>query len=192
MSQSNEQQTPVDGLYVGEIRLLPFRHDELPAGWHFCNGERFLLTSPQGEALSGLSENFRADWGLEEDLCSISLPNLFHEDGRGCFLRPVDGLTRQVGASQEDAIRNITGGRRNYAGPTAADGYGAVGGGSASNQPEKCATGAFKLGEATRKGPGFVNTPGCVSAFDASLAAPAAEENRPLNLGMTPAIYLGV
>lgn len=154
MSQSNEQQTPVDGLYVGEIRLLPFRHDELPAGWHFCNGERFLLTSPQGEALSGLSENFRADWGLEEDLCSISLPNLFHEDGRGCFPRPVDGLTRQVGASQEDAIRNITGGRRNYAGPTAADGHGPRGSGAPRINPKNARRARSNWGKPPGKGRG--------------------------------------
>lgn len=192
MSQSNEQQTSTNGLYPGEIRLFPFRHDQLPFGWYFCNGERFLLTSPQGEALSGLTEEFRTDWGLEEDLCSISLPNLFSRDGRGCFLRPVDGLTRQVGAEEGDAIRNITGTYQTYAGPTAALAYGAVGVGSASNQPQKCVAGAFKLGEATQNAPGAVVARGYALAFDASRVVPTAPENRPLNLGMTPAIYLGV
>lgn len=184
MSQNVENpQTPANGLYVGEIRLLPFRHDELPFGWHFCNGERFLLTSPQGEVLSGLSENFRADWGLEEDLCSISLPNLFHEDGRGCFLRPVDGLTRQVGAVEGDAIRNITG---------------RVGGGIhnrvfwAGLQDAGAFLGSANDGYANMPGSKTADGGGVVASFDASRVVPTAPENRPLNLGMTPAIYLGV
>ena len=178
MSQNVENpQTPANGLYVGEIRLLPFRHDELPFGWHFCNGERFLLTSPQGEVLSGLSENFRADWGLEEDLCSISLPNLFHEDGRGCFLRPVDGLTRQVGAVEGDAIRNIMG---RFCGVNTNDDRPYTG-------PFYKSEGNWLIGALASEGMGIrmVN-------FDASRVVPTAAENRPLNLGMTPAIYLGV
>lgn len=174
----------VTGLYVGEIRLLPFRYNELPAGWYFCNGERFLFTSIQGEVLSSLSENFRADWGLEEDMCSISLPNLFHEDGRGCFVRPVDGVERQVGVVQEDAIRNITGGATNIPEDNGiAYGY--------YSEFGKM-SGAFKLGE---KCPcSYAGTPYELHglAFDASLSVPTAEENRPLNIGMTPAIYLGV
>lgn len=183
MSQSNEQQTPTNGLYPGEIRLFPFRHDQLPFGWYFCNGERFLLTSPQGEALSGLTEEFRTDWGLEEDLCSISLPNLFSRDGRGCFLRPVDGLTRQVGAEEGDAIRNITGEwSRGNLGPLGAE----------SNY--RYTDGAYAPG--TRAYNYFMmstdNHAGMSLSFDASRVVPTAPENRPLNLGMTPAIYLGV
>ena len=183
MSQNVEHpQTPANGLYVGEIRLLPFRHDELPFGWHFCNGERFLLTSPQGEVLSGLSENFRADWGLEEDLCSISLPNLFHEDGRGCFLRPVDGLTRQVGAVEGDAIRNITGELSDDSA------YGPL---LAVNAPEDPNSAIYAKQKG--KGASLNGSNGCCNLyFDASRVVPTAPENRPLNLGMTPAIYLGV
>lgn len=183
MSQSNEQQTPTNGLYPGEIRLFPFRHDQLPFGWYFCNGERFLLTSPQGEALSGLTEEFRTDWGLEEDLCSISLPNLFSRDGRGCFLRPVDGLTRQVGAEEGDAIRNITGKAAfctHYQGTPLED------------QEE----GVFYNGGPTGAQRWSLDqTKTHISeyfSFDASRVVPTAPENRPLNLGMTPAIYLGV
>lgn len=174
----NESLPVVNYAHVGEIRLLPFRHDELPSGWYFCNGERFLLTSPQGEVLSALSENFRADWGLEEDLCSISLPNLFHEDGRGCFLRAVDGTKRQVGAWEEDAIRNITGRMSGI-----------------NTNLDNPVNGAFQH-EATNWTHAAHNPSGGVglrmATFDASRVVPTAEENRPLNLGMTPAIYLGV
>lgn len=183
MSQTDNEQVPANGLYVGEIRLLPFRHDELPFGWHFCNGERFLLTSPQGEVLSGLSENFRADWGLEEDLCSISLPNLFHEDGRGCFLRPVDGLTRQVGALEGDAIRNITGEwSRGDAGPVGQNAHYYYTGGAYAPGTKKY---NYMMND-------LADYPATTLTFDASRVVPTAPENRPLNLGMTPAIYLGV
>lgn len=170
MTQNTSLEPSINGLYVGEIRLMPFRHNELPFGWHFCNGERFVFTSAQGEVLSSLPDTFRADWGLEEDQCSISLPNLFHEDGRGCFLRPVDGVKRQVGVMEEDAIRNITGNL----------GF-----------MDIEATGAFKSGEALGSLAGG-GTPRLELFMDASLMVPTADENRPLNLGMTPAIYLGV
>ncbi len=181
MSQNVENpQTPANGLYVGEIRLLPFRHDELPFGWHFCNGERFLLTSPQGEVLSGLSENFRADWGLEEDLCSISLPNLFHEDGRGCFLRPVDGLTRQVGAEQEDALGPIEVARDLYSGVATATGLGISTAGSGF------------VGFHVAEGVSYGQTPGGNSSCVLARGVRFGSETTVLNLGMTPAIYLGV
>lgn len=187
MSQSNEQQTPTNGLYPGEIRLFPFRHEELPHGWYFCNGERFAFTSPQGDVLCGLSENFRADWGLEKDECSISLPNLFSQDGRGCFLRPVDGLTRQVGAEQGDAIRNITGEVERIRQNTAPCGSSIALAGAFVRGPHH-ASQTYLVGNAKSSNVSEIAS----LLFDASQVVPTAPENRPLNLGMTPAIYLGV
>ena len=92
------------GMPVGAILLLPFRKDELPVGWHFCNGAAVSLDSDQGRALNALPAGYKADWGITTLDGAITLPNLFSEDGRGCFLRPVDGLTRQVGAEQGDAV----------------------------------------------------------------------------------------
>lgn len=183
MSQTDNEQVPANGLYVGEIRLLPFRHDELPFGWHFCNGERFLLTSPQGEVLSGLSENFRADWGLEEDLCSISLPNFFEQDGGyGLFLRAADGQNRRVGSFEADAQRRIQGEINcTYAVPRA---------------PGRIAQSAltFTQGEgATRTCPSYsAKQISDYITLDTALNTPTGPRNIPANLGMTPAIYLGV
>ena len=43
------------------------------------------------------------------------------------------------------------------------------------------------------KGASLNGSNGCCNLyFDASRVVPTAPENRPLNLGMTPAIYLGV
>lgn len=174
MTQNTSLEPSVNGLYVGEIRLLPFRHDELPFGWHFCNGERFLLTSAQGEILSSLSENFRADWGLEEDLCSINLPNLFEQDGGyGLFFRTVDGVQRQVGNFEQDAMRLISG----QAGGT--------------YQLNTGITGPFyKSGYGGKFNSGSIEVSACM--FDNSRVTPTGPRNIPANLGMTPAIYLGV
>lgn len=76
------------GHAVGAILLLPFRKDELPVGWHFCNGAAVSLDSDQGRALNALPAGYKADWGITTLDGAITLPNLFSEDGRGCFLRP--------------------------------------------------------------------------------------------------------
>ena len=160
-------------LFVGKIELLPFRFNSLPKGWYFCNGERFNLSTPQGAALNGLSTDFKTDWGITISNDTISLPNLFFSDGRGYFLRSVDGSTRQVGSVQTDAIRNITG---TFGGCLTRGGTGAF----------------FNPGTADTDnyngGPYMSNK----TALDVSRQVPTANENIVLNCGMTPAIFLGV
>lgn len=168
------------GMPVGVILLLPFRKDELPQGWHFCNGAAVSLDSAQGRALNALPAGYKADWGITTLDGAVTLPNLFSEDGRGCFLRSVDGVTRQVGAVEEDAIRNITGditNNSNY------DTQLSAGTG--------CFTAVMKEGVRSWNSSG-ANARSVGANFDASRVVPTAEENRPLNLGMTPAVYLGV
>lgn len=158
---------------VGEIRLLSFRKNELPDGWHCCDGTRIVLDSPAGQALNQLSESFKIDWGIAIDGCSINFPNLF-KDADGYFLRPVNGDARQVGTVQSDAIRNITA----YIHPLVCRG----------SYPNAHGA-AFTQGGGT----GGCGTSGYWNdlIFDASRAVPTAHENRPVNVGMTPAIYLG-
>lgn len=160
-------------LFVGKIELLPFRFNSLPKGWYFCNGERFNLSTPQGAALNGLSTDFKTDWGITISNDTISLPNLFFSDGRGYFLRSVDGSTRKVGSVQTDAIRNITG---TFGGCLSRGGTGVF----------------FDPGTAITDnydgGPYLSNR----TALDVSREVPTANENVVLNCGMTPAIFLGV
>ena len=150
---------------IGEIRLLPFRANELPKGWYFANGDRFATTSLQGVALVALSEDYKTDWGIREDAASatINVPNLFYSDGRGLFLRSVDGVSRQVGSIQPDALQQHT-----HTGPTyvvkGESGYDTT----IVQQPTTGVTG------------------------NVSSSARTANETRPLNAGMTPAIFLGV
>ncbi len=158
----------------GEIRLWPFRASELPSGWYFCNGDQYATSSAVGQELAALSAAFRSDWGISVAGGKINLPKLFHTDGRGCFLRAVDGTTRQVGTLEGDAIRDITGAIWYLFGLNA-DGNGAFG-----------RRGSWIPGSYGGTGPLWELD------FKASRVVPTAPENRPLNMGMTPAIYLGV
>ncbi|MCC8190788.1 MAG: hypothetical protein LIP77_09185 [Planctomycetes bacterium] len=171
---------------IGEIRLLPHRQSELPAGWYFCNGDRYAVGTPQAAVLASLSDTLRSDWGIIDDGTGLSLPNLF-TDGRGCFPRPVDNSSRFPGQVEDDAIRNITGtiGVRDagmiwYLLSTA----------------DITTDGAFTPGEFTKSVSWNTTTIGTNRTadilFDASRVVPTAAENRPLSVGMTPAIYLGV
>lgn len=170
--------------YVGEFRLMPFRANELPFGWYFRNGDNYLLFSPQGHALNRLSANYKSDHQITIKTINgqqyINVPSAFAPDGRGYFERPANGTTRQVGSIEDDAIREIWGHfdtgvvdfHANYA-------RGAFLGTSAI-YPEN---GAFQPKKEWHAW-GF--------DFYASRVVPTANENRPINMGMTPAIFLGV
>jgi len=156
----------------GKIDFLPFRSDELPDGWYFTNGQSFELSSPQGLVLNGFSDNYKNDWGISVTGTTINTPNLFYSDGRGYFVRAVDGTTRQVGNIQEDALQNVTGGL-----------FGMDGG---SEGPFYATGGISSMAGAT------VGGGRQYYAFDLSRSARTDTETRPLNVGMTPAIYLGI
>lgn len=179
------------GGIIGDIRLLPFRADSLPFGWHFCNGDRFPLASAQGQVLFALPESFKTDWGITVAGGAISLPRLFDPaTGAGLFLRSVDGDARLPGSAQDDAIRNIT----------ASFSLNALAGivlVNPTNKNPSALTGAFAARSAPMKSYAMGTASSGANStadllFDASRAVPTAEENRPVNIGMTPAIYLGI
>lgn len=183
---------PGGGTFVGDIRLLPFRAGSLPGGWYFCGGGALDLATPQGRALAELPESFKTDWGIAVSGNFVSLPNLFDpETGSGLFPRAVNSAARLPGSVQTDAIRNITG---SYS-------YAPLVGMVATKMSTKSPlSGAFttfsntltrSYGIAAALNTGGENSVGDLS-FDASLSVPTAEENRPVNIGMTPGIYLGV
>lgn len=169
---------------TGDFRLMPFRANELPPGWYFRNGDNYLLNSPQGQALNGLSANYKSDHNITIKTIGgkqyINVPSAFAQDGRGYFERAIDGTTRQVGTVQNDAIRDIwghfdTGVVDNHAGYA----KGAFVGSNAINPKN----GSFQPAK---------NWDAWGFNFYASLVVPTANENRPLNIGLTPVIYLGV
>ena len=169
---------------IGEQKLMPFRSSELPPGWYFRNGDNYLLDSPPGRALDSLSANYKEDYKITIKVINgqqyINVPSAFASDGRGYFERAVDGTNRQVGSVEGDAIRDIWGhfdtgvvdNHVNYA-------RGAFAGSNAINPNG----GAFQPARDWYAW-GF--------DFYASQVVPTAPENRPLNIGMTPAIFLGV
>lgn len=172
---------------VGDQRLMPFRANELPPGWYFRNGDNYLLNSPQGQALNGLSANYKSDHNITIKTIGgkqyINVPSAFAQDGRGYFERAIDGTTRQVGSVEGDAIRNIYG-EVLFHGHTAQGSYTAYTAGvfSGINQMN-----AFRYGELNHNQMSFGGF-----AFNAENFVPTGPENRPINIGLTPVIYLGV
>ena len=169
---------------IGDQRLMPFRRDELPFGWYFRNGDNYLLSSPQGQALNNLSVNYKSDHKITIKTINgqqyINVPTAFAPDGRGFFERAVNGTTRQVGSWEDDAIRDI---------------WGHFDSGVVANHHEY-ARGAFSGTRAINPtNAAFLATRDYeVWGYDfrASNVVPTANENRTVNLGLTPVIYLGV
>ena len=172
---------------IGEQKLMPFRASELPPGWYFRNGDNYLLDSQQGRALDSLSEHYKEDFKITikaiNDRQYINVPSAFAPDGRGYFERAVNGTTHQVGSVEDDAIRQIygeiffhgSGDRGSYL----------VGGSGVFYGIKK--QNAYRYGVLSTDWPSYGGF-----AFDTSCAVPTANENRPINIGLTPAIYLGV
>ena len=168
---------------IGEFRLMPFRAGELPFGWYFRNGDNYLLSSPQGQALNRLSNNYKHDHQITIKNINgqqyINVPSAFASDGRGYFERAIDGTTRQVGDVEGDSMRQLSGCFLgfNETGNNidnmfyANERYIFDASGSQQNRGLNLAWNVFNNNR--------VNNP-------------VSNENRPLNIGLTPAIYLGV
>ncbi|WP_338803116.1 phage tail protein [Xenorhabdus griffiniae] len=156
---------------AGDIYLSA--HPELNPGEYFANGDLVDLNSLAGQKLMTLSDEYRRTWGIIVSGLKINLPNLFHSDGRGFYLR-ADNIAGKV---IEDRIRNIIGTMANVFtnAPTVYDGalnyYGNanvdVGYGLSQNWLRNV-------------------------MFDASKSVPTGPENNPLTITMRPVIFLGV
>lgn len=168
---------------LGWLGPLPYRHDELPAGFYFANGDNDELASPQGQALNALPENLKNDWGIVVTGDLISRPNMFHEDGRGFFVRGVDGVTRQVGSVDLDGLPNIIGDTSSVYQASVAGSTGAIALTMHGSRPAKAGANGVDAGinssiefDASRSNPIYGNSPWVT----------------PLSVAMTYAIYLGV
>ena len=161
-------------LILGKIELMPFSPTDLPKRWYHSNGDKYRKDSPQGKALLSLPESYRTAFKIVDTGDEVNVPNLYHTDGRGYFLR----VSRMPGEVQGDAVRNVAGRvlRGLDGGPSGSFYVG--------NSP---------VGQGTRPLT-WSSTGNTLSNidFDLSRSVPTANENRPLNIGLTPAIYLGV
>ena len=177
--------------WIGRWELMPFRRDELPFGWYFRNGDNYLLSSPQGQALNSLSTNYKNDHRITIKIINglqyINVPTAFAPDGRGFFIRAVNGITRQVGHVEDDAIRNIRGGLVHVM-----QWRGSVPSGVFSLRPSNGGSGLNNRHASVVCNVNDSDYPERPIIFDASQSVPTANENRVLNVGATPAIYLGV
>jgi hypothetical protein len=168
-------------IYKGKIELFSCRPNKLKPGWYVCNGEYYLLASPQGQALAGLDEDFKEDWGIIINGDNIRLPSLFDDDGKGYFLRPVDGVTLLPGRKQGDAMQNITASTEIYgtklkSAPASSGAY---------TDRLNILNITFSTTQISDRDWLYVPD------FDASNVVPTDDENRPINIGFVPAIYLG-
>ena len=176
-------------LSIGEHRLMSFRREELPFGWYVRNGDNYLLDSPQGQALSRLSNNYKTDHRIVIKEINgqkyINVPTAFAPDGRGYFERPVNGTTQQVGFVEGDTIRNIRGSLPNGS-SKAIIGHENIARGDRDGAISvyQCDDDWLQAGDRRMKWAFF--------DIDASRVVPTSHENRPIYMGFTPAIYLGV
>lgn len=177
---------------VGDFKLSSFPKNEQSPGWYPRDGYRYLISSPQGQALSSLSAAFKAAWGItiqgSGGTATINVPNAFDAQGRGYFERPVDGVSRAVGSVEQDAMQELTGTWT----PSSASTIWGVNGTLPDNTYN---TGVFKskvLGPGTVPGSGAGATTTVHPDFAASRMARTADETRPANRGMIPVIFLGV
>ncbi|MCD8139337.1 MAG: hypothetical protein LUE17_06095 [Planctomycetaceae bacterium] len=132
------------------------------------------LASPQGQVLAGFSAAFKTRWKIAVSGSSITRPNLFDEDGRGVFMRAVNGTSRQVGSIEKDQVQGHA--HENEGGNILG-----CGGDWDSDF----------MGPRSGKGKTFWQARTIIS--DGTNGEPrTGSETRSLNIGMTPAIYLGV
>ena len=89
----------------GDIYLSPFDVSELEEGEFLCNGSILSIFSIYGSILNSLPSAFKTRWGITTSSLDITLPDLFYVDGRGYFLRAVDGTTRAVGSVELDQLQ---------------------------------------------------------------------------------------
>ena len=174
----------------GEMRLLPFRPSDMPSRWYMMNGAMYASSSPQGLALLSFSALFRLDWGIVERNSTVNVPLWFDtETGRGWFARAVDGVSRQIGSVEQDAMRRIKGqsGLRCF---VYHSGY------TIRYYPTEP---PFNIKEVispntVNHGSGSSDADEIRLEFDSQLSLPdnTADETRALNVGLSPCIYLGV
>ncbi|MDL4385836.1 phage tail protein [Citrobacter braakii] len=182
-----------DKLPIGIFGEFPHRTTQLPAKWYSVNGDRFDITSPQGRALKSLPAQLKSDWGISEYGGKINLPNIKQPDGRTPFLRPVNGTSRIPGAVIRDEMRNLTGGiyfrqRVFSSGGGSPEIMWPMGGTNDAITTREYSATAGAVGLPSGAELQKTNT----VELNAANQVPTGPEFKPLDIGITLAIYLGV
>lgn len=148
--------------------------------WYLINGDRYGLDTPQGKVLRAFSADLKARWNITQTAETITLPKTLQSDGRMPFLRPVNGTARKTGTVTGDTMRNFTGEL----------GYSVDYGLSATKDDLKGVFSAVGTYKKALSGGGSGSTYNI--RFDPSSVVPTGPENKPLDVGVTWIMYLGV
>jgi hypothetical protein len=174
MTEALEKGSSGSGYVVGDSKLWRFRPNQLPKGWIHENGDRFPEGTSEYEALDAFTPEFKADNGITMleigGVKTQNVPDAYYSDRRGMFRRPGTPVGSVIG----DAVRNFTGEffslHNNWNDPNSA---------------------LFRVaGTGNRLAAGSTTMEGRMG-LDVSRVVPTADENRPLHVCLTPAIYLG-
>lgn len=183
----------------GKIELLPFPADALPKRWYHANGDKYHKDSLQGKALLSLPEAYRTAFKIAVSGDEVNLPNLYHSDGRGYFFR----ASKVLGEVQGDAMAK----HYHASGIGYTSGFGLFFPRNASNGNYELPIGQAMHGQmltvTSGQPPAVVDHTWWGSRSEGFMRnlftmdtpkqkSGANGENRPLNIGFTPAIYLGV
>jgi hypothetical protein len=179
-------------LFVGKIELFTCPVAEIPDDWSICTGDRYALTSGKGIALNGLSSAMKTALGITISGETINVPNLFDANGNGYFPRPVNGVSRAVGSKQTDAIRNIKT-DEDAGGSLVYDAF--LGSWNYKSSTDTLFPPFYVVKtHSTNFYHSFASASGVKVSFigfNAELSVPTAAENRPINYGALPCIFLG-
>lgn len=148
--------------------------------WYSINGDRYGIDTPQGKVLRAFPADLKKRWNIVETSQTITLPTVLQPDGRMPFPRPVNGTGRLTGSVVGDMIRNFTGEL----------GYEANYGLTTSERDVAGAFRAYGASKGAFKGGGEGRTTNVM--FDPSTVVPTGAENKPLDVGATWIVYLGV
>lgn len=164
----------------GFTMLTMLDEADIAPPWYVINGDRYGIDTYQGRVLRAFSADFKARWNIIQTAETITLPKVQQSDGRMPFLRPVNGTARKTGTVTGDTIRNFTGELGYEAN------YGLTTG-------ERDVSGVFRAIGASKGS--FMGGGGGRSLnimFDPSTVVPTGSENKPLDIGVTWIVYLGV
>lgn len=171
----------------GTFKWSMFAPSELPQfepGWYFMNGNHVDRNSDQGKALNALPVSFKNRWGIVDNGQTVSLPRMFFSDGRAYFIRSADGVNRYVGTVENDQMRPVWGAISNihHAAPDSAD--------------PSFFSGSFWYTHPVHyrsTGQRFDNSAHGIDFNSSRLGfSYSGYDTHPLNVGMTPVLYLGV
>ncbi len=175
-------------IFIGMFSMFPHRASDLPKGWYAVTGDRYPVNSAVGQRIKALPDNLKSDWLITESGGLINVPVIKQLDGRTPFLRPVNGTSRLPGTVEQDCQQGMTGffGGRDIRG---GNGWSSFFWGE---------NGVFR---SVKKQSGAGQAPQTQSVdagdwsgveFNSANQVRTGNENRPLNIGTTLAIYLGV